>query len=129
MRLDYCKLHTMTGEYGLVSKSFLSISLQCKLFCSTVPLILLMSLVQLGLVFPFSSSNHFKSPFLDKGCLISSYFPLLLFFISTHHHSFSLIPTPTFPLPFVSQSLPQLHIHKPGSTSLFFWTLFPLPQL
>lgn len=77
MRPEYCKLCTMTEEYGLVSKSFLSIFLQCKPFCSTVPLILLMSLVHLGLLFPFLPS-HVKSLFLHKGCL-TSYFYLLLF--------------------------------------------------
>lgn len=77
VRPEYCKLCTMTEEYGLVSKSFLSIFLQCKPFCSTVPLILLMSLVHLGLLFPFLPS-HVKTLFLHKGCL-ASYFYLQLF--------------------------------------------------
>lgn len=69
----------MTAEYFLASKSFLSIFLGHKTFCFTVPLILLMSPVHFGLLFPFSSSNHFKFPFLHKACLPWSNFHLLFF--------------------------------------------------
>lgn len=137
MRLDYCKLHPMTEEYGLVSKSFLSVFLQCKPFCSTMPLILLTSLVHLGLLFPFSSSNHFKLPFLRKGCLTLSYFHLLLFlfphiithylwFLLQHFHSnFSV----NFCLSFTSTNQDP-HLYCFGHTSLFYQSQLPflLPQ-
>lgn len=71
MRLDCCNLHTMTAKYFLISKSSFSIFLGCKTFCFIVPLILLL--------FPFSLSNHFKSPFLHKTYLSWSF--TLLFFL------------------------------------------------
>lgn len=96
VRLDYCKLHIMTAKYFLASKSSLLIFLGHNTFCfifSSVPLILLMSFVHFGLLFLFSLSNHFKSPFLHKACLPWSYFYLLFFalfflflYLHTHHH-------------------------------------------
>lgn len=113
----------MTAEYFLASKSFLSIFLGCKTFRFTVPLILLMFPVHFGLPFPFSSSNHFKFPFLHKACLPWSNFHLLFFslfflffFVFPHSSlivsdSYSNLSTPTFQSISVSASHQQIRRH------------------
>lgn len=95
----------MAAKYFLASKSSLLIFLGHKTFCCTMTLMVLMSLVHFGLLFPFSLSNHFNSPFLPKACLPWSYFHLLFFALFFHflylytHHSLSVMPIPVFSLP------------------------------
>lgn len=135
VRLDYCNLHIMTAKYFLDSKSSFLIFLGYKASCFTVPLILLLSLVHFGLLFPFSLSNPFKYPFLHKACMPWSYFHSLFFVLFFHflylhtHHSLSLIPIPVFLLQLFNQSLPELHINKSGATSLFLWIFLYPPWL